>query len=163
MKNTSILLNTCCAPCATIAIEKLSVDNNVTLHFWGSNIHPQQEYKKRLEAIRALDSNAIIAKYDPIQPESCTQCFETRLRATAEYAKEFGFDIFATTLTTSPHKPAELINQIGEKVAAEYGVKYLPTNFKKNNGFTRSVMLSKQLGLYRQNYCGCTRSLSKKT
>lgn len=163
MKNASILLSTCCAPCATVASEKLSGNYDVTLYFWGNNIHPQQEYEKRLQAIFILDPNAIIAAYDPAQSESCTQCFEARLRATAEYALKFGYGIFATTLTTSPHKPAELINRIGEKIAAEYGIKYLPTNFKKNNGFTRSVVLSKQLGLYRQNYCGCTRSLLKKT
>lgn len=161
MKNSSVLLNICCAPCATVAVERLSEDYKVETYFWGSNIYPYDEYKKRLESVLALDPKAIIVPYNQIQPESCEQCFEMRLRASAEYAKANCFDFFATALTTSPHKPAELINQIGQKIGEEYGIKYLPSNLKKNNGFQRSVTLSKQLGLYRQKYCGCQRSETK--
>ena len=158
MEKPKLLLSACCAPCATVALEQLSGEYDVTLYFWGNNIYPKEEYQKRLESILILSPNAIIVPYHQIQPETCEQCFKMRLRDTAEYAKHNGFEYFATTLTTSPHKPAELINQIGANIAEDSGVKYLPTNFKKNNGFARSVTLSKQLGLYRQNYCGCQRS-----
>ena len=159
-----LLLSACCAPCATVAIEELSKTHSVTVFFWGNNIHPEQEYKKRLEALVILTKSEangknlrcplIIADYQPIQPTSCEQCFEMRLNATAEYADKHGYDYFATTLTTSPHKDAELINKIGNRISA----KYLPTDFKKNDGFNRSVVLSKQLGLYRQKYCGCQKT-----
>jgi len=162
VKNHNILLNTCCAPCATVALEQLSGEHEFTIYFWGNNIHPQEEYKKRLDAVLILSPDAIIAPYEQIQPKTCEQCFETRLRVSAEFAKQNGFDYFATTLSTSPHKPAELINQTGEKIAKEYNIKYLPTNFKKNDGFSRSVAISKQLGLYRQNYCGCEQSSQRK-
>lgn len=161
MEKPKLLLSACCAPCATVALEQLSAEYNVTMFFWGNNIHPQQEYQKRLESVLILDPKSIIIPYDPMQPEVCEQCFEIRFRATAAYAKNNGFECFAATLTTSPHKPAELINHMGARIAEEYGIKYLPTNFKKNNGFQRSVILSKQLGLYRQKYCGCQRSETK--
>jgi len=158
MKST-LLLSACCAPCATVAIEQLSKNYNVTIHFWGNNIHPIGEYEKRREAVVIL-SNAknlslITDAYKPTQPDSCEQCFELRLRTTADFINNHNFDFFATSLTTSPHKDAGSINQIGAAISE----KYLPTNFKKNDGFARSVTLSKQLGLYRQNYCGCHRSL----
>jgi len=154
MSKPNLLLSACCAPCATVAIEELSKDYNVTVFFWGSNIHPEEEYKRRLDAVLQLCPTAVIIPYQPFQPKTCEQCFETRLRATAEFADARGFDYFATSLTTSPHKDAELINQIGAKVSG----KYLPTDFKKNDGFNRSVALSKQLGLYRQRYCGCQKN-----
>lgn len=162
MKKENLLLSTCCAPCATVALERLEEEYNVTPYFWGSNIHPHEEYKKRLDAVLALSPNAIIAEYQPIQPATCEDCFETRLRISAEYARRNGFPIFATTLTTSPHKPVDRINQIGMAVAAEYNLEYLPTDFKKKNGFSRSVEISKSLGLYRQNFCGCERSRKQK-
>ena len=144
-----LLLSTCCGPCATVALERLAKEYDVTVFFWGNNIHPREEYERRLEAVLKLAPNAIVAEYKPLQPTSCKQCFEMRLKATAD----LNFDYFATTLTTSPHKDAKLINQIGAQYKG-----YVPTDFKKNNGFARSVILSKQLGLYRQNYCGCERS-----
>jgi len=155
MKKSNFLLYVCCAPCATVAIERLSSEYNVTVFFWGNNIHPWEEYNRRLEAVLKLSPDAVIAPYKPIQPTSCEQCFELRLRATAEYAKAHGFERLATSLTTSPHKDAELINKIGTQISA----KYLPTDFKKNDGFMRSVALSKRLGLYRQKYCGCQTSI----
>ena len=149
-----ILLSVCCAPCATVAIEELSKEFEVTLHFWGNNLDTAQEYQKRLNAVnqlaQSLGLTMIVEKYKPIQPEDCSQCFELRLSATAG----LGFPYFATALTTSPHKDADVINTIGSRFDG-----YVATNFKKNNGFTRSVELSKKQGLYRQNYCGCNRSL----
>jgi len=154
MEKPNLLLSICCAPCATVAIEELSKEYNVTVFFWGNNIHPEDEYRKRLDAVLKLDPTAVVIPYQPFSPKSCQRCFETRLRVSAEYTKMFGFDFFATSLTTSPHKDADLINKIGAMIAGNY----LPTDFKKNDGFNRSVELSKQLGLYRQNFCGCQRN-----
>jgi hypothetical protein len=153
MKKPTLLLSACCAPCATVALERLRADYDVAVFFWGNNIHPRGEYQLRQDAVLKLCPDAIIVEYQQIQPETCEQCFELRLRATAQYAIAQSFDFFATSLTTSPHKPAEVINRIGASIS----LKYIPTDFKKNDGFSRSVQLSNSLGLYRQNYCGCTR------
>ena len=153
MRKSSLLLAVCCGPCATVAVERLSPDYNVTLFFWGNNLHPAEEFEKRREAVLKLGKRTIIADYKPMQPESCEHCFAMRLRAASEYAHANGFEYFATSLTTSPHKDARLINKLGSDFPG-----YIPTDFKKDNGFARSVELSKQLGLYRQNYCGCARS-----
>jgi len=154
MEKPNLLLSICCAPCATVAIEELSKSYDVTVFFWGNNIHPEEEYRKRLDAVLTLCPTAIIVPYQPFQPKSCERCFETRLQVSAEYMDLFGFDFFATSLTTSPHKDAALINRIGVKISD----KYLPTDLKKNDGFNRSVELSKQLRLYRQRYCGCQKT-----
>jgi len=153
MKKPNLLLSICCAPCATVAVEELSKNYNTKVLFWGNNIHPEQEYRNRLDAVLKLAPTAIILPYQPFQPTSCEQCFETRLQATCEYADKHGLNYFATSLTTSPHKDATLINNIGTKISKNY----IPTDFKKNDGFNRSVALSKQLGLFRQKYCGCQR------
>jgi predicted adenine nucleotide alpha hydrolase (AANH) superfamily ATPase len=161
MKKQSILLNVCCAPCATVAVGELSKNYQLTVYFWGNNIHPEEEYKRRLSSVvilseaKNLRCPLIIADYKPLQPKSCEECFELRLRATEEYAKAHGFDFFATSLTTSPHKDADLVNKIGAKISPNY----IPTDFKKNDGFNRSIALSKQLGLYRQKYCGCQKPI----
>ena len=158
-----LLLQACCGPCATYALEVLSQKYQVTVFFWGSNIHPREEYDRRLEAIKKVSPQAIIVPYNKTEflnaikglenePEGgarCARCFELRLRATAEYAKAHGFDYFASSLTISPHKDIALINKIGTQFE-----KYLPTDFRA--GFQKSIELSKKLGIYRQNYCGCT-------
>ena len=175
-----LLLHCCCAPCASYVLECLSADYRVTLLFYNPNIKPQEEYEKRAAELQKLLSLAeyrsevdlIVCEYDasvfdaaaspymdePEGGQRCKVCFELRLAKTAMTAKDRGYDCFTTTLSVSPHKDAMLLNEIGERLAGKYGVRYLPSDFKKNNGFKRSVELSKRYGLYRQNYCGCRQS-----
>jgi len=150
---------------------------NVSLLFYNPNIEPQDEYKKRKKEIPVLlDKADILTQVDLLEceydnaafttaalslreePEGgarCRVCFDLRLSETARRAKAGEYDIFATTLSVSPHKDAKLINEIGKRLADEYGIEYLSSDFKKNNGYKRSVELSKDYGLYRQEYCGC--------
>jgi predicted adenine nucleotide alpha hydrolase (AANH) superfamily ATPase len=177
MKNGKIklLLSACCGCCSTVALERLLPEYDITILFYGNNLDTADEFSRRLDALTAVNNyfnggkpiilidychNDFIRETADLLKEReggkrCEKCFELRLKATAETAKRHGFELFATTLTTSPHKNAELINKIGGDIAAEYGIKYLPTDFKQNGGFNRSVQLSKELGIYRQNYCGC--------
>jgi len=167
-----LLLSVCCAPCATVAIERLIEDYDVTLYYWGDNLDSKEEFKKRNEEVEKLaeyfNLEVLDQAYQPFTPENCKQCFAGRLMSAGACAIYYEFDVFATSLTTSPHKDAELINEIGEEMAEfpcrEFPgiIEYLPTDFKKNSGFERSVVLSKELGLYRQNYCGCARSKREK-
>ena len=175
MSKPKLLLAACCGPCATVAIERLKPDYDIIVLFWGDNLNNRKEYARRLVALRTVngalnDGKVMMAgKYnkknflknitglenEPEGGKRCEECFTLRLKDAAKMAAACKFDFFATTLTTSPHKDAGLINKIGEDLSKQYGVKYLPTDFKENNGFARSVELSKQLGIYRQNYCGC--------
>ena len=169
-----LLLHICCAPDASIPIpDLLSEGWNVRGFFYGSNIHPYDEYVKRLEALNILTAHygieCEIMNYDPdewldcvhgleCEPEGgkrCAKCFEIQLMRCAESAKRFGCENFCTTLTISPHKNVTLINSIGDSVSALHGLKWENRIWRKNNGFLRSVRASKELGLYRQNYCGC--------
>ena len=171
-----LLLQCCCAPCSSAVLETLTKFFAVTVYFYNPNIHPQAEYEKRLaqfpkllqapfcETVQTLD-----APYDPEaffeaakdlenEPEGgarCTKCFQLRLRQTAKTAKAQGYDYFTTTLTVSPHKNAALLNEIGKALGEKYGVKFLPSDFKKKEGYKRSIVLSKDLDLYRQTDCGC--------
>ena len=175
-----ILLHVCCGPCATHSIIELEKESfEVTLFFSNSNIHPEEEYETRLNSLKkyAKDVNVplVIDNYaveewlkltkgfesNPEGGERCKICIESRLTKTANYAKAHGFEWFTTTLSISPHKNATLINQLGIKIAKEFGIKFLPKNFKKENGFKKSVLISKDHGLYRQNYCGCIYSIKK--
>lgn len=142
----------------------------MTVFFYGSNIQPREEYLRRLDAVRKVNPNATVVDYDEKEfldavrgfenePEGgarCVRCFELRLGSAAQYAHKHGFKYFATSLTVSPHKDAELINQIGTRIGCEYSVQYLPSDFKLGGGFKKSIELSKTLGIYRQNYCGCS-------
>lgn len=170
-----LLLHTCCAPCASGCIERLFAENReVTLYFSNSNINSEEEYEKRLNEVRKFAEHfhlaLLIDPYDHAawldhvsqvpgyenQPERgsrCGACFAWSLRRTAEEAERLGMN-FSTTLTVSPHKNSALIFSIAEKYAH-----FEPYNFKKQDGFKRSLELSKELGLYRQNYCGCEFSL----
>ena len=172
-----LLLHICCAPCSTHVIDVLSRDYEVTGFFYNPNIHPDEEYRRRLrEAIRyakIAGVELITGDYDPErwfeavkglegEPEGgrrCRICFEMRLERTAQVARERGFEVFTTTLSVSPHKKADVINEVGRLVAERHGLEFLEADFKKKGGFERSVKLSKQYGLYRQNYCGCIFSL----
>lgn len=178
-----LLLQCCCAPCSSAVLEVLCAHFDVQIYFYNPNIHPQAEYEKRLQqfdkllarAPAAKDVQLVPAKYDPEEffsavkglenePEGgarCIACFQLRLRETARKAKALGIPYFTTTLTVSPHKNAALLNEIGTAVAAEYGVRFLPSDFKKKEGYKRSVQLSEAYALYRQNDCGCV--FSKRT
>jgi len=173
-----VLLHVCCAPDATVAVERLHEEGyEPVLYFCNPNIQPESEYIKRQQATVQLSNlwNLHLILEEPdidswnkqirgleSMPEGslrCAKCIEFRLRLTAEYAKKNGFQIFSTTLTASPKKNAKLIFEIGENIAREYKIDYLHRDFKKKNGFSRSVELSRELGLYRQNYCGCIYSI----
>lgn len=178
-----ILLHSCCAPCSTAVIERLYDDYDITILYYNPNIYPEEEYIKRKNEeikylkhlnengykISMLDSDYECEKFyektkgyenEREGGARCAVCFRLRLEKTAELAKQNGFDLFGTTLTVSPHKNAELINSIGIALEKEAGVKFLVSNFKKQNGYKRSVELSKENNLYRQNYCGCEFALA---
>lgn len=155
MAKPTLLLAACCGPCATVAVERLSVDYDVTALFYGDNLDSQAEFDRRLAGLYLVTDKVIVKPYDHRgwQNQNCQRCFTLRLQNALEYVEKLGFDYFATSLTTSPHKDAKLINSIGTALSD----KYVPTDFKKQNGFNRSVELSKKLGIYRQNYCGCVK------
>lgn len=175
-----LLLHICCAPDATVGIERLIEQFHVAGHFYNPNIHPPGEYQRRLAAMeelaRALSFPYHEGEYDPEgwftatrgmerEPEKgrrCAECIRIRLQVTARAAKDGGFDLFAAVLTVSPHKDAALINRLGEEAGRLHGVQYLPTHLNKKGGFGRSVELSRRYGLYRQNYCGCVFSMRGK-
>lgn len=179
----TLLIHACCAPCSSYVLEYLSQYFHIIVLYYNPNITSVEEYNYRLsEEKRLIDElpvkypvKLIAGDYNPEsffdavkglerEPEGgkrCEVCFELRLREAAEKCREIGADYFLTTLTISPLKNAELINSIGEKLAEEYGVKYLPSDFKKKNGYKRSIELSREYDLYRQNYCGCVFSRNK--
>jgi predicted adenine nucleotide alpha hydrolase (AANH) superfamily ATPase len=157
-----LLLHACCAPCSSSVLERTQ-DYDTTVFFYNPNIKPFAEYERRLLEMSRLNCKTIegardFENYTPTSCEggdSCSRCIKSRLRETAKFAKANNFDVFATTLTVSPHKNAELINKIGSEICAEFNIEYLPSNWKKQNGYLRSLELSRELGLYRQVYCGC--------
>jgi predicted adenine nucleotide alpha hydrolase (AANH) superfamily ATPase len=179
----TLLIHACCAPCSSYVLEYLSQYFHIIILYYNPNITSVEEYNYRFsEEKRLIDElpvkypvKLIAGDYNPEsffdavkglerEPEGgkrCEVCFELRLREAAEKCREIGADYFLTTLTISPLKNAELINSIGEKLAEEYGVKYLPSDFKKKNGYKRSIELSREYDLYRQNYCGCVFSRNK--
>jgi len=177
MDKPRLLLSSCCAPCSTSPVEKLASVYQVILHFYGSNIHPEEEYKRRKESLilfsEKLELPLIIDEYCPEgwfkaikglenEPEGgrrCLVCYRLRLESAARIAIRKGIKVFTTTLTTGPQKKADLINKIGRQVANAYGLEFICEDFKKKDGFKRSCELSKRYGLYRQNYCGCIFSL----
>lgn len=175
----SLLLHSCCGPCSSVALERLTDYFNVTLLFYNPNIQPKEEFLKRqneqqkLIAKAGYNINIITPKYNeqefleyvtgleslPERSFRCQKCFELRLKKTAQIAKETNSNYFTTTLTTSPHKDAHVINQIGLNIAKDYKVEFLCADFKKKDGYKRSIEFSKKYELYRQNYCGCLFSL----
>lgn len=173
----TLLLHCCCAPCSSAVLERISDRAKVTVFFFNPNISPADEYEKRLAELKRLISEMktknpvklLEAKYDPKEffetvkglesisegGERCRKCFELRLGKTAEEAAAHGFDLFATTLTISPLKNAEILNEVGKEEAKKFEAVWLPSDFKKKDGYKRSIELSKEFGLYRQDYCGC--------
>ncbi len=174
MKKEKLLLHICCAPDATVPWPALSGEGyDAAGYFYGSNIHPEAEYQKRADAVRKLaaeeGARVFFERYEPTgwleavrgledEPERgrrCARCFEEQLYAAAAYAAENGYTHLCTTLTISPHKDADLINGTGRRAAARHGLVWVEKIWRKKDGFKRSVARSKELGLYRQNYCGC--------
>ncbi len=176
-KRPSLLLHVCCAVCASYVLEYLHKDFDITVVYYNPNITEESEYQYRLSELRRYVKEAglsyhisfVDAEYDPQSffdlvrgheddregGARCSLCFAQRLGYTARLCAEGGYDYFATTLTISPLKNAEVLNSIGEKLGEKHGVKYLCTDFKKREGYKRSIELSKQYDLYRQDYCGC--------
>ena len=173
-----LLLHTCCAPCASGCIPQLE-NYDITLFFYNPNIDTLEEYNRRLEALYTLvteynaefntDIKIIAVPYnhdefkskvigyesEPEGGKRCDICFALRLDKTFDYASKNGYDIVTSTLSISPHKDFALINTIGEGLSKKHGIEYLPSNFKKKNGFLMSIQNSKKYNLYRQTYCGC--------
>lgn len=176
-KIPTLLLHACCAPCSSYVLEYLSSYFRITVLYYNPNISPVSEYEKRVEElhrlVRELPSIYPIAVVDGVyEPEKffemargleqvpeggerCFACYRLRLEETARIAREQGFDYFTTTLSISPLKNAEKLNTVGEELSGIYQVDYLHSDFKKKNGYKRSIELSAQYGLYRQDYCGC--------
>lgn len=180
----SVLLHSCCAPCSSYCIEYLSQYFHVTVFYYNPNIYPDSEYYHRVKEQQEF-INRFPAKYpvgfiegdfdtqefykaakgleqEPERGARCTECFKLRLGRTAEVASEKRFDYFTSTLTISPMKDAALLNQIGSEMGEVHGVKWLPSDFKKKNGYLRSCELSREYGIYRQDYCGCVFSYNER-
>ena len=176
-----LFLHSCCAPCSSYCLEYLSRYFRITDFYYNPNITDEEEYIKREEELGKLireqphlyEVQFVRGKYEPDRffeiargledcpegGERCFRCFELRLSETARIAAQGGYDYFTTTLTISPLKNAQKLNEIGMRLAKEYGVKWLPSDFKKKSGYLRSIELSKDYGLYRQDYCGCVYSM----
>ncbi len=183
-KGTPLLLQVCCGPCATSVLQRLCEHFAVTAFFYNPNIMPKEEYDKRLDTLKALLSQMeftypvtlMESEYDgeeylkavkgleslPEGGERCKVCFDVRLSKTAQTAAENGFSVFCTTLSVSPHKNAEAINTAGQHWAEKNGVVFLASDFKKEDGYKKSIELSRKYGLYRQDYCGCIYSKEEK-
>ena len=175
-----LMLHSCCAPCSSYVIEYLNPYFDITVLYYNPNISPVEEYEKRkaeqIRFIKEFDSVNPVhicdcdydgEKYEEAikglenEPEGglrCVKCFYLRLEETAKTAKKLNFDYFCTTLSISPLKNAELLNKIGKNLSEKYDINYLPSDFKKREGYKRSVELSKKYNLYRQNFCGCVYS-----
>lgn len=178
----TLLMHSCCAPCSSYCLSYLAEYFHITIYYYNPNISPALEYQKRVQEqqrlIRELPVKHSVSfqegRYDPERffamaegleqapegGERCFRCYEMRQREAAIAAKENGFDYFTTTLSVSPHKNAQKLNEIGLRLQEEYGVRYLVSDFKKRNGYLQSIALSQEYDLYRQNYCGCVYSHS---
>ena len=179
-----LLLHSCCAPCSSYVLEYLSQYFEITVFYYNPNIYPESEYTKRIwEQQKLIDElpakhpiSFMAGQYDKERfyemasglehvkegGARCMKCYELRLREAAKIAKNAGFDYFTTTLSISPLKKAERLNEIGQRLGEEYEVEYLLSDFKKKNGYKRSIELSKIYGLYRQDYCGCEFSMENR-
>lgn len=180
----SLLLHSCCGPCSSYCIEYLSQYFNITVFYYNPNIYPDEEYYHRVKEQQRFikefptkhpvsfiegdfdkESFYLIAKGLETEPEKgirCHKCYELRLRRTAEVCKKKSFDFFTTTLTISPMKDSQILNEIGFRLADELGIKWLPSDFKKKEGYKRSTELSRNYNMYRQDYCGCVFSYNER-
>ncbi len=179
-EGATLLLHSCCAPCSSACLERLKERFQITVLYYNPNIDDKAEYEKRkAEQIRLLEETGWAEFLDcdhdeeafermakgleeePERGKRCYACYALRVFKTAEVAAAAGYDYFATTLTLSPHKNAEWLNELGEKAGGRYAVNYLFSDFKKGGGYYRSIDLSKEYGLYRQDFCGCRFSKRK--
>lgn len=180
----TLLLHSCCAPCSSYVLEYLSRYFRITVFYYNPNIYPEDEYAKRTleqqKLIREMNLEYPVSflegRYDRQEffrvaegledaregGSRCMKCYALRLEETARTARDKGFDFFTTTLSISPMKNAQKLNEIGQKTGEKYGVDYLVSDFKKRNGYKRSIELSREFGLYRQDYCGCEFSLAER-
>jgi predicted adenine nucleotide alpha hydrolase (AANH) superfamily ATPase len=179
MNKPKMLVHLCCAPDALYVLSLLKEDYEVCGYFYNPNIHPRQEYDLRLDETRKVARVLDIKLYEEVyddqrwltitqkfkeEPEKgrrCNVCYALRLERTAQKASELGFNIFTTVMSLSPWKKAETLNRIGRMFASRYGTRFLEADFKKKDGFRKSIKLSKDHDLYRQNYCGCVYSKKK--
>ena len=185
MKNITegetLLLHACCAPCSSAVLERLGNFFNIKILYYNPNITDEKEYEKRLEEINSFVSKfkvkypieVIVGRYEPKEffdiargledaperGERCYKCYKLRLEETAKIASDLGIKYFTTTLSLSPYKNSKWINEIGEELSKEYNSVFLYSDFKKKNGYKRSIELSHEYNLYRQDYCGCVYSL----
>lgn len=179
-KTPTLLLQACCAPCSSAVLERVSEFFEITILYYNPNISDKEEYQKRLTEIKKFvkkvntkhkisvregyynptDFFDIVRGYEHLKEgsERCFRCYRLRLEETAKMASKESFDYFGTTLSISPHKNSRVLNEIGEELEEKYDVSYLFADFKKKNGYKRSIELSKEYGLYRQDYCGCVYS-----
>ena len=174
-----LLLHACCAPCSSAVLESLKDVFDITVYFYNPNISPESEFLFRLDELKRLlpemglsDTDIVSPVYDdkefenvvkgmeklPEGGERCKKCYRLRLEKSVFYAKENNFDFVTTTLSISPYKNAQWLNEIGMELSEKYGIKYLCSDFKKGDGYKRSCQLSEKYGLYRHDYCGCVYS-----
>ena len=183
-RRPTLLLHACCAPCSSYVLESIAKYFDITMYFYDPNITPAEEYEKRYSELKRLLREAPFANgikimesaYEPEKffeiakgledipegGERCFKCYRLRLEKTAQTAKEHGFDYFATTLSISPYKSSAKLAEISLALEKEYGVNWLPSDFKKRGGYKRSIELSKEYELYRQDYCGCVYSQAQR-
>ena len=176
-KVPTLLLHACCAPCSSYTIEYLSKYFKITIYYYNPNIHPKEEYNRRVEELKKFltefktdnEVKLIEEHYDPLEyfnsvkgleklgekSKRCYECYKLRMEEAAKYASLNNFDYFTTTLSISPYKVSSWINEIGEYLSNKYNINYLYADLKKKNGYKRSLELSKEFNLYRQDYCGC--------
>lgn len=179
-----LLLHSCCGPCSTTCISTLTEFFDITVLYYNPNIEPKAEYEKRkAEQIKFINNFKAVHKLDILDIDydneafkkiakgyeeekeggmRCSRCFRLRMLKTAEVAIENDYEYFGTTLTVSPHKNSKIINEIGEEISKELGIKFLYSDFKKNDGYKKSIMMSKEFDLYRQDYCGCSYGIKYK-
>ena len=164
-----LLLHCCCAPCSSAVIERIKEFFDITFYYYNPNIYPKEEYDLRQNEFLKLGVNVVKESYDHNEflkvvkgkeneqegGTRCQICIAQRLDKSFQYAVNNNFDLVTTTLTISPHKDCEFINLMGERLQEKYGIKYLHADFKKQNGYLRSIQICKKLGIYRQDYCGC--------
>ncbi len=178
----TLLLHSCCAPCSSYVLEYLSRYFDITLYYYNPNIYPKEEFVYRLAELERFVEDAdfqvriVEGRYEPEEffkiakgreeeaegEERCFECYRIRLEEAGRYAAENNFDYFTTTLSISPYKNAEKLNTLGKEISEHCGVKYLFSDFKKKNGYKRSIELSKEHNLYRQDYCGCVYSKAQR-
>ncbi len=180
----TLLMHSCCAPCSSYCLSYLAEYFSITVLYYNPNISPAEEYYKRVKEQQRLIKelpvknkiNFVEGEYEPLKffriaegmedmeegGERCFKCYEMRQRMAAGYAQKHGFDYFTTTLSVSPHKNAQKLNETGLRLEKEYGVKYLVSDFKKKGGYQKSIQYSREYNLYRQDYCGCIFSKKKR-